>query len=80
MKAIEIIGSIDKDGTVIIPKKISAVPPGPVRILLLAPSEGDEEMDEGLWIRSAGRNSAFDFLKDPVEDIYSLSDGRTFHD
>ena len=25
-------------------------------------------------------NPAFDFLKDPEEDIYTLSDGRPFYD
>ena len=28
----------------------------------------------------AAHNPAFDFLKDPAEDIYTLSDGKLFRD
>ncbi len=80
MKAVEIIGSVEKDGTVSVSQKISSVPPGPVRILLLSPDQEEQELDEKIWIRGASTNPAFDFLKNLEEDIYSLSDGRAFHD
>lgn len=38
----------------------------------------DEEIDEEEWLYAATRNPAFDFLKDPEEDIYTLADGRPF--
>jgi len=28
------------------------------------------------WLEAISRNPAFDFLKDPAEDIYSLKDGK----
>ncbi len=38
------------------------------------------DIDEGEWIRAAANNPAFDFLKEPKEDIYTLTDGKPFHD
>ena len=49
-----------------------------VRVSHLLPEESD--IDEAEWLRAAAANHAFDFLKDPEEDIYPLSDGRPFYD
>jgi hypothetical protein len=38
------------------------------------------EIDEIEWLRAAATNPAFDFLKDPEEDIYTLEDGKPFND
>jgi len=38
------------------------------------------EVDEKEWLRAASANPAFDFLKEPEEDIYTLEDGRPFYD
>lgn len=38
------------------------------------------EGDEMEWLKAASKNEAFDFLKDPEEDIYTPSDGKPFHD
>jgi tetratricopeptide (TPR) repeat protein len=40
----------------------------------------DGEIDEHEWLRAATSNPAFDFLKDPEEDIYTLADGKPFND
>lgn len=48
----------------------------PGRIVLLMAEESD--MDEAEWLGAAARNPAFDFLNDPVEDIYTPSDGQPF--
>lgn len=40
------------------------------------PASEDEESE---WLRAAVINSAFDFLKEPEEDIYTLADGKPFH-
>ncbi len=37
-------------------------------------------IDEAEWIQAASANLSLDFLKDPEEDIYTLSGGRPFHD
>lgn len=39
-----------------------------------------EEIPERAWLRAAATNPAFDFLDDPVEDIYGPEDGRPFGD
>lgn len=38
------------------------------------------EQEEYEWLKAAARSPAFDFLKDPQEDIYTLADGKPFHD
>jgi PHD/YefM family antitoxin component YafN of YafNO toxin-antitoxin module len=38
------------------------------------------EQEEYKWLKSVVINPAFDFLKDPEEDIYTLADGEPFHD
>jgi hypothetical protein len=42
--------------------------------------EQQAEEDERLWLRSAARNPAFEFLADPEEDIYSAEHGEPFRD
>ena len=78
MTAIEMMGTIDEhqqlqlDGTVPVP--------GPMRVRVIVLYPLDEEWDESEWLQAAASNPAFDFLKDPEEDIYSLSDGEPFCD
>ena len=50
----------------------------PVRVSHLLPKESN--ISETKWLQAAAANPAFDFLKDPEEDIYTLSDGRPFYD
>ncbi|MBW4602186.1 MAG: type II toxin-antitoxin system prevent-host-death family antitoxin [Calothrix sp. FI2-JRJ7] len=38
------------------------------------------KLEELEWLKAALRNPAFDFLRDPEEDIYTLADGKPFHD
>ncbi len=40
----------------------------------------DSDINETEWLQAAAANPAFDFLKDSVEDIYTLSDGEPFYD
>jgi len=35
----------------------------------------DDEISENEWLSFAMRSSAFDFLKNPAEDIYTIEDG-----
>lgn len=74
---------------------LSALKPSTrVRIIILLPepeeptdisgdSSGDsltEPLTEAAWLRAASHNPAFDFLTDPAEDLYSLTDGKPFID
>jgi len=39
-----------------------------------------EDIEEDVWLLAASRNPVFQDLHDPEEDIYSLNDGKPFHD
>ena len=78
MKAIETSGTIDKDGRLILSGKIPPPVIGRVKVIILSPDS--ESPDETEWLKAASKNEAFDFLKDPEEDIYTPSDGKPFHE
>jgi hypothetical protein len=77
-KAIETVGTIDIHRHLIIDETLPVIGPTQVRVIILLPEESD--IDEEEWLQAAAANPAFDFLKEPEEDIYKLSDGRPFHD
>lgn len=77
LQAVELIGTIDEKGQLHLDEPISAVGQGRVRVILL-PEEAD--IGEHEWLKAAAGNPAFDFLKDPAEDIYTLDDGQPFND
>ena len=74
MKAIEVAGTVDEQGQLHLDEAVSALGPGRVRVILLLPD--NSEIEEWEWLRAATRNPAFDFLKDPQEDVYTLDDGK----
>ena len=78
MKAIETTGRIDDQHRLVLDGPLSEVGPGRVRSIILMPEEAD--IDEEEWLKAASTSPAFDFLKDPEEDIYTLSDGKLLHD
>ena len=77
LQAVELIGTIDEKGQLHLDTPISAVGQGRVRVILI-PEEA--EIGENEWLKAAASNPAFDFLKDPDEDIYTLDDGKPFND
>ena len=77
-KAIEATGTIDLERRLVLDEPLPVVGPARVRVIILLPE--DTEISEKEWLRVASANPAFDFLKDPEEDIYTLNDGRPFHD
>ncbi|MBW1793060.1 MAG: hypothetical protein JRJ38_01285 [Deltaproteobacteria bacterium] len=77
-KAIETIGTIDAQRQLVLDEPLPVVGPTRVRVIILLPEEAD--IDEIEWLRAAATNPAFDFLKEPEEDIYTLADGRPYHD
>jgi len=54
--------------------------PGPKRVRVIVLYSPVDEWDEKEWLHGAALSPAFDFLKDPEEDIYTLSDGKPYHD
>jgi len=78
MNAIELTGIIDEHHRLRVDDLLPVAGPKYVRVFVLYPLE--DEWDETEWLQAAARNPVFDFLQDPEEDIYSLTDGKPFHD
>ena len=77
-RAVEATGTIDARRQLVLDEPLPVVGPIRVRVIILLPREAD--IDEMEWLRAAASNPAFDFLKEPEEDIYTLADGRPFYD
>jgi len=77
-KAIETTATINANRQLVLDELLPIAGPTKVRVIILLPKEVD--IDEKEWLRSASVNSAFDFLKESEEDIYTLADGKPFHD
>ncbi len=78
IKAIEAFGEIDEHQQLHLDEPLPVSKPGRVRVIILIPEDSEE--DEHEWLRAAARNPAFAFLADAEEDIYTLTDGKPFHD
>lgn len=76
LHAIETTGALDEHGRLHLDAPLTGTPPGPVRVLLLT-VPGDE-IAEADWLRAVSRSPAFDFLRDPAEDLYTAEDGVPF--
>jgi hypothetical protein len=77
-RAIEATGTIDAERRLVLDEPLPVAGPKRVRVIILLPE--DTEVDEKGWLRAASANPAFDFLKEPEEDIYTHEDGRPFYD
>ena len=77
-KAIETTATIDAQRQLILDEPLPIAGPTRVRVIILLPD--DVDINEKEWLRAASANPAFDFLKEPGEDIYTLADGKPFHD
>ena len=75
-QAIETIGTIDAQHHLVPDEMLPVAGPTRVRVSHLLPE--DPDISETEWLQAAAANPAFDFLKDPEEAIYTLSDGRPF--
>ena len=86
LRAIEVTGTVDEEGHLSIDEPLRALAPGRVRLIVLTPERTasgrglTDDPDEREWLAAAARNSAFAFLGDEAEDIYSIQDGQPFDD
>jgi len=81
MTAIEMTGTVDENHQLQLDGALPFVGPKRVRVIVLSPlTEETDEWNELEWLKNVLGNPVFDFLNDPEEDIYSLNDGKTFHD
>jgi hypothetical protein len=78
MKAIETTGIIDEQHRLILDETLPIAEKSKVRVIILLPEESD--IGEKEWLKAATLNPAFDFLKEPEEDIYTREDGKPFND
>jgi len=79
-RAIEMTGTIDRQHRLVLDEPLPVAGPLKVRVIILLPEEAEQDIDEREWLRAAATNPAFRFLRDAEEDIYTLEDGRPFHD
>ena len=77
-RAIETTGTVDGNHQLRLDGPLPIAGPSRVRVIILVPDDAD--LDEAEWLRAAATNPAFDFLKDPAEDICSPTDGEPFRD
>ena len=78
MKAIETTGIIDEQHRLVLDETLPIAEKSKVRVIILLPEESD--IAETEWLKTAASNPAFDFLKEPEEDIYTREDGKPFYD
>lgn len=78
VKAIETTGTVDAQHQLLLDEPLPVAGPTKVRVIILFPEGAD--IDEKEWLYAAASNPAFDFLKEPEEDIYTSEDGRPFHE
>jgi hypothetical protein len=76
--AVETTGTVDKEHKLVLDEPLPIDGPSRVRVIILLPE--DTDLDEKLWLQAARANPAFEFLTDPVEDVYTAADGRPFSD
>jgi hypothetical protein len=48
-------------------------------VVTLLPGTLDADSEEA-WLRAASSSDAFDFLRDPAEEVYTVKDGEPFRD
>ena len=74
MQALETVGTIDKQGHLILSKPLEFRNKVVKIIVLIA--DDDDTIENEEWLAALSSNPAYDFLKDNDEDIYTLSDGK----
>lgn len=74
LTAIETTGTIEQSGKIVIDEIFTVNAPTSVRVIMLFPES--EDLNEQELMQAASNNEAFDFLSDPDEDIYTLTDGK----
>jgi len=79
MKSIEINTKTDKEGHLKINYPLNKKDKK-VRVFILLDEQNDDIDEEKKWLNSIQSNPAFDFLKEPSENIYTLTDGEPFND
>jgi hypothetical protein len=81
MTAIEMTGTVDENHQLRLDGVLPLSGPKRVRVIVLSPlTEITEEWNEVEWLKASLSNSAFEYLRDPEEDIYTVQDGKPFYE
>lgn len=78
LTAIEMTGTVDLQRRLQLDRPLPFAGPARVKVIVLYPLTA--EISESEWLTAAARNPAFAYLHETSEDIYSLTDGKPFHD
>lgn len=72
--------AIETTGRVIDSRHIETTSPVPVgqrvRLVIIWPDHMEDGFGDTEWMAAAARNALFDFLADPAEEVYALTDGE----
>ena len=81
MTAIEMTGTVDENHQLQLDGTLPITGPKRVRVIILSPlTEITEDFSEIEWLKASLSNPAFEYLRDPEEDIYTLKDGKPFYE
>jgi len=81
MTAIEMTGTVDENHQLQLDGTLPITGPKRVRVIVLSPlAEITDEVSEMEWLKASLSNSAFEYLRDPKEDIYTINDGKPFYE
>ncbi|GAB6286895.1 MAG: hypothetical protein STSR0009_30980 [Methanoregula sp.] len=78
LTAIELSGTVNDDHQLKLDDNLPISVPKRVRVIVLYSPV--DEWDEEEWMHAAALSPAFNFLKDPKEEVYTLTDGKPCHD
>ena len=76
LTSLETTATIGTHRQLVLDDELPAEVSGRVRVIVLF----DDDVADAEWMKSAAANSAFEFLADEREDIYTLSDGKSLTD
>ncbi len=81
MTAIEMTGTVDENHQLKLDGALPFAGPKRVRVIVLSPlTEVPDDLNELDWLKASLHNPAFEYLRDPEEDIYTISDGKPLYE
>jgi hypothetical protein len=79
MTAIEMTGTVDENHQLKLDGTLPFAGPRRVRVIVLTQyPEIADKLSETEWLKVSVDNPVFEYLRDPEEDIYTISDGKPF--
>lgn len=74
-------GTIDENHQLKLDGTLPFAGPKRVRVIVLSSqTEIADDLSEIEWLKASLNNPVFEYLRDPEEDIYTISDGKPFYE